>query len=221
MKKFLQKLIKKPLALVMALLIVLGSVSAAVYAMYINDEGEMKSYIHISKLNDDGTTYTGVNYDTGTDMDKQTGALNVKPGDKIKVTVSLYTKRTKLSQDSQNDGIESDFNVYMYNPYFYFNSDLLMMDSSDAADAGEYLTRKSGQNNYTMKYRDAKEQYSLIGHAIGFTGDDEAAAALTDTSDHEDGFVDYNGRSVIDCYTIIESNGELDPNGNGKDVLTF
>ena len=227
MKKFLQKLLKKPLALVMALLIVLGSVSAAVYAMYDNDSGKADSYITISKLNENGDVVGTVEYEEGTEISKKTGSLEVNPGDKIRVDVSVGTEMIKKSESSTEDGDESKFNVRAYNTIFRFNADILKIDVSNYT----YDTGTTFYSDSKQRFRDARDNFAAIT-AIPFSGTTEQAQAYTEDK-NADGFVDllvktdesnstYYSYVWSECYfDVTDENVELNPTTNGKNILTY
>ncbi len=205
MKKFIQKLVKKPLALVLALLIVISSVSVAVYALNYYDTAEMEVYIRLT--DEEGNSVT---YEEGTALKDMTGSLNVKPGEKITANISLKT--TKTQDGIYNDG--TNFNVTVFQYVEQFNSDILKLDTTAmGASKGETLWT-CGSN----EFRDAKNNMDDV-KAIGYSG---ATADLKD--ENGDGWVEYNGRSFIWGITSLYSDDELNPEveGNlGKNVQTY
>ena len=221
MKKFLQKSLKKPLALALALLIVVSSISVAVYALYENDKGTMKTYIKISKVNGDGST-TPIEYDDSVGSDDKTGALAVKPGEKIKIELSYYTHVDEKSAQSKADGDNSNFNVQQLTAIYRFNADILKIDLSDCTLKYPYYSRSESTK---LEFRDAKNNLSQI-KAVPFSGD---KSTLPDSN--KDTFVevpvtDSEGETTTNYSYIwntiaVLSDEELNPSTNGKNLATY
>jgi uncharacterized repeat protein (TIGR02543 family) len=210
MKKFLQKLLKKPLALALALLIVLGSISVAVYALYPGDKATLETYIRLTNR----TKGTSVSYTGDDTIETNPGSLAVEPGDTIVATISLKTSVQEKAkpEDEGEDQDTSDFNVYMYNSVFQFDATILKLDTTvmGASYDGVLWNTSDGTS-----FRDARNNFAEI-NAIPFDGTTEEAKAIT-TDENADGFVELNNKSYITCNKCVESKSNM----NDEVIMTY
>lgn len=224
MKKFLQKLLKKPLALALALLIVIGSISAAVYALYPGDSGTLKTYIQITKK--DGTSVSYENAGTIVENEKTPGYLAVEPGDDIVMNVSIGTEKTAQGKEAKDVSDNTDFAVNTYRVFFRYDPDILQIDMTGASiDSGGNYYSYSGRKD---KFVDAKTLLSCM-KAVDFSGD---YTTLVDSD--QDGVVEVpsarDGETIkfysyIVSVVNVNSEKKLNPTGatadadSGKDVI--
>ena len=227
MKKFLQKLLKKPLALVMALLIVVSSISVAVYAMTAYDYGSMDAYITLVKLDSDGNEVSRVSYADGTEWTKKEGTLNVAPGDKVRAYISLksaltqkYTEEIadKYPEDYEPEDVYTDFNVTNVQLFCRWNSNVFALDVDSIGGKDD-----SGKNSF-----DSTGKWGAVQLAAG----DKLVQSVyptqydyTDTEKYKDtngdGVSEYDGYSFIRVTTKSKGSdgvhGEvMDPDDTSK-----
>lgn len=215
MKKFLQKLLKKPLALALALLIVVSSVSVAVYALTYFDHGTLDSYITLTKIQKDengNETKIPVSYGNDIKWTEKTGTLaGVQPGDIIEMAMSVKTYMTD-GYKSTSDTYPK-FNVYAMQFALRFNSDVLEYAGKEENEAtynksSEWYSDSTG----LVWYFDASQLIQYY-KGVEYSGD---GTDLLD--DDEDGFKNCDGYSyfnvVVDCTEDgISPEKEMDPDG--------
>ena len=206
MKKFLQKLLKKPLALALALLIVVSSVSVAIYAFTDEDYGTFNSFVTL--VNE--TTGETVSYDTNTAWANRTGSISMTPGDKITAYFSFESKadmkeendRTYYSEEYLRDDTSSEYKVSYMNIWASFNSDVLNLDIASMGNsnrATRYWTDsnlKPYPNNYNISNSYVKQAFKL-------TSTDELDKQINEIN--EDGtYVDEDGVASIDGLSYVQ-----------------
>ncbi len=188
----MKKFVKKPLAITLALLIILSSLTVAVYGLSLDDSGTFTLYTHFSRLKDDGT-WEGVDYDGENTCD---GTLYVKKGDTIKATMDV---ESVFDNDYDPfDGEDTEFNVYQFALLLSYDESLLTLQTPGIPQLGNAISFSSG---------------SLLGTCTLQQGIKMATTLGLDTTDTQ--FV-YFYTNFIRPYGEV-----LDPETNGKDVVEF
>ncbi len=219
MKKFLQKLLKKPLALALALLIVVSSISVAVYALTYNDHGTLDSYITLTKIQKDengNETKIPVSYEGDVKWTEKTGTLaGVQPGDIIEMAMNVKTYMTDTELYPSKSEKSNDFNVYSMQFALQFDANVL-----------EY----AGTTENNIKYDPTTEYYETTGFyyydakyrlnefdAVNYTGNGHSEEK------GEGKFVKVDGKSYL--VAVVErptrKDEVMDPDSNGNSVITI
>ena len=98
----MRKLFRKPIAMLLTIALIVGSLTVAVSALTEDESGIFNVYTKFYRV--DGNNEIGVDYGTGTDT--STGTLYVKKGDTIKAVMSA---ESFMATGSDPD---SEFNVF-------------------------------------------------------------------------------------------------------------
>ncbi len=123
---------KKPIAVVLAMLIVLSSVAAGVYALSLDDSGTLDVYTRFYLKSDN----SGVEYDG---EDTCSGTLSAKKGDTVVAKLSFSSQFDE--DDNPDDGEENIFNVYQLALLFsYDNTVLTMKNKPELGDTKSYAS---------------------------------------------------------------------------------
>ncbi|MBQ6467838.1 MAG: InlB B-repeat-containing protein [Clostridia bacterium] len=192
----MRKLFRKPMALLIALALIAGSMSVAVFALTEDEHGIFNVYTKFYRVDSNGDPLedeiSGASY-TGTDTCD--GTLYVKKGDRIKAVMSFES----LMADGSDP--DSEFNVYQFSMILSFNKNLLELESSCAPVSGG-------------KYFDSG---SSIGQICAIPG--ETKANMLGIYDPDKTFV----IAQTEFLTDEEINGGyvLTRDGTGKDLITW
>ena len=127
----MRKLFRKPMALLLALALIAGSMSVAVFALTEDEHGIFNVYTKFYRVDSNGDPLedeiSDVSY-SGTDTCD--GTLYVKKGDRIKAVMSF---ESLMADGSDPDSV---FNVYQFSMLLSFNKNLLALESSCAPVSG-------------------------------------------------------------------------------------
>ena len=192
----MRKLFRKPMALLLALALIAGSMSVAVFALTEDEHGIFNVYTKFYRVDSNGDPLedeiSDVSY-SGTDTCD--GTLYVKKGDRIKAVMSF---ESLMADGSDPDSV---FNVYQFSMLLSFNKNLLALESSCAPVSGG-------------KYFDSG---SSIGQICSIPGETKANML---------GIYDSGKSYVIANTEFLTDNEEyggyvLTRDGTGKDLITW
>ncbi len=136
----MKKFFKKPIAIVLAMLIVLGSVVAGVYALTADDTGKFTVYTRLYRSDSENGPWEPVDY--GEKNNNCKGVLSVKKGDYIQARVDC---ESELVESAQGD--TTDFKVYQLAMLWSYNKNVLELDS-----AQDPTKQKAGVAYFDSKY---------------------------------------------------------------------
>ncbi len=217
MKKFLQKLLKKPLALALALLIVVSSISVAVYALTYNDHGTMDSYITLTKIQkgeNGNETKIPVSYGGDVKWTEKTGTLaGVQPGDIIEMAMSVKSYMTDLEKYPALDEEYPGFNVYSMRFALQFNADVL--EYAGATENG--VTYSSATEYYSygnVEYFDAKYLLHYL-ESVDYSEDGKSE----EVGENKFAVVDGKSYIVVNVDNNTTKEDVMDPDINGNSVI--
>ena len=145
---------KKPIAIVLAMLIVLSSVVAGVYALSLDDSGTLDIYTRFT-LKSDGT---GVEYDG---EDTCSGTLSAKKGDTVVAKLSF---NSQFDEDADpTDGEENVFNVYQIALLFSYDKTVMTITSPGKPELGAAISFPSGTIFGTSKLQQGINMAKKLG----------------------------------------------------------
>ena len=189
----MKKLFRKPLALLLAMALIVGSLTVAVYALTEEESGIFNLYTKFYRI--DGDDEKAVDYGTGNDTGD--GTLYVKKGDRIKAVMSAES----LMADGSDP--DSEFNIYGISLLLSYNKNLVVLDT-------DYYDPSKGKTVFNSK----------IGSISVITG--EYQAADLGISDSNKQFINAYSAAITDIGDQHSDTGfVLTRDGLGKDIITW
>ncbi len=196
----MRKLFRKPIAMLLTIALIVGSLTVAVSALTEDESGIFNVYTKFYRV--DGNNEIGVDYGAGTDT--STGTLYVKKGDTIKAVMSA---ESFMATGSDPD---SEFNVFRISMLLSYNKNLLKISETnyDPSKGKTMFTAKIGTISViTGEYqaRDLGISDSNKQFINAYSGD------ITDIGDQhsDEGFVltrDGLGKDIIEwTFTVLQN----------------
>ena len=195
----MRKLFRKPMALLLALALIAGSLSVAVFALTVDEHGIFNVYTKFYRVDSNGDPLEDEISDVSyAGADTCDGTLYVKKGDRIKAVMSAES----LMADGSDP--DSEFNVIRISLFLSFNKNMLELEPA-------YIN-SDPQKKQTFS--------SPIGDISVLHGDN--MAATLGISDPNKKFINAYSAEITDIGNNHSDEGfVLTRDGLGKDIITW